>query len=219
MKSRVLNFYMACCLSLMHAILISLYDCSEEEGRTRTKVVPSPTVSIRIQRLVGGCYSVALKFVFPLLWCAFIHWWSSLVHSVICLRISVIQRKGDQICHHNQKFMKPWPTSWMGGDHTRGQIFIFPRVAAKGCSGEVTQHPHWNLFLKATALVWVWTLNLKAVELKSEWFAYKQWSTNYCYSSWGFCILCLHLFYPELKGKPSSSTYSCTLPWPPFHCV
>lgn len=103
MKSRVLNFYMACCLSLMHAILISLYDCSEEEGRTRTKVVPSPTVSIRIQRLVGGCYSVALKFVFPLLWCAFIHWWSSLVHSVICLRISVIQRKGDQICHHNQK--------------------------------------------------------------------------------------------------------------------
>lgn len=55
-----------------------------------------------------------------------------------------------------------------------------------------------------TALLWVWTLIRKRIELKLEWFAYKLWSTNCCYSSWRFAFVCLHLFYRKLKGKPSS---------------
>lgn len=161
MKSRVLNLYMACCLSLMHAILLSLYDCSEE-GRTRTKVLPYPTASIRIQRLVGGCFSCGIEVCLPVLVIC-IHSFMVLSRSlsVICLRIFVIQpirwsNMSSQPVHEAM-------THFMNGvwSYLRTKIFIFPRGAAKGCSGEMTQHPPWILFLKATALVWVWTLNLK----------------------------------------------------------
>lgn len=49
-------------------------------------------VSIRIQRLVGGCVSVAFTFVSPFLWCAFIFMVLSRSLSVSSVFVSVIQR-------------------------------------------------------------------------------------------------------------------------------
>lgn len=119
--------------------------------------------------------------------------------------------QGPNFFVHQQQRVPEDMTHFMNGlwSYLRTKTFIFLFAKSQEKQKKLQSWGDTASSLKTfpqshTALLWVWTLIRKRIELKLEWFAYKLWSTNCCYSSWRFAFVCLHLFYRKLKGKPSS---------------